>query len=105
MKKKQSRKQRDDEMWNGILNRRRQRDESERRCLHAILEEHKREDPRETMLTLAWTIHELRSNFAKLGGTIDDVLEGKGFIGLWRYGPYNKQHVRRLTSVAPDHPL
>jgi hypothetical protein len=61
----------------------RQQDETDRQCLQAILEEHQH-----NMLALAWTIHELRDNFERLGRAIGP--------GAWRQRP---NHVVALWAT------
>jgi hypothetical protein len=78
-----------------------QRDESERQRLQAILEEHRRDNPRKTMLALAWTIHELRGNFEQLSRVIGPAVEGKGHIGLWPHGPHKAQQTSLTDEQQP----
>ena len=89
-----------DEAWHRIVVRARQRDAVTRQRLLAIIEEHQRNNPHETALALAWTIHELRGNFERLRHAIGPAIEGKGHLGLWPHGPHKDEHVRRLTKSA-----
>jgi hypothetical protein len=54
--------------------------ESERRALRAIVDEHKRENSRQTTMALAHTIHELRPNLEQLRHVVGPALEGKSYI-------------------------
>jgi hypothetical protein len=91
---------RKEETWERIFAKQRERNESEKQSLRAIVEAHQRNTPGETMLALAWTIYDLRNNFEQLKSAIDSAVAGKGRIGFWSWGPHKEEHVRRLTSGA-----
>jgi hypothetical protein len=91
-------KQHNQETWQRVRAKQRERDEYDKQRLHEILEQHQRDDPRETMLALAWTILELRTNFEQLTRVIGPMLERKGRIHLSTWGPYLQQHIDRLIS-------
>jgi hypothetical protein len=84
----------------GIVRRANLRREAEALDLCTIVTEHDRGNPRATMLALAATIDELRSNLRQLKSAIDGVLNGGGRIMSMPYGPHREEHAEKTLRLA-----
>jgi hypothetical protein len=88
------------QIWDRVKRGDQLRREADAIELHKILHEHDRGDVLESMLSMAHTIKELRSNLARLQSAIDGALNGEGRIGLMSYGPHQQEARDRIIRTA-----
>jgi hypothetical protein len=89
-----------EQIWNSVRRSAQLHRETDALKLRAILHEHDRRNTLETMLMLAHTIKELRSNLARLQSSLGGVLNGEGRIGLMSYGPHRQQALKQTIRAA-----
>jgi hypothetical protein len=74
--------------------------EAEALDLCTIVTKHDCGNPHATMLALAATIDELRTNLKQLKSAVDGALNGSGRIMSMPYGPHREEQMQKTIRLA-----